>query len=165
MIWEKDTCSFPDKTRYAQCFEYMFIFSKGKPKSFRPIKDRKNKYAGYKQHGTYRAADGTIRKRGEKWAGKAVEEYGARFNVWQQPTEKKNKSGHPAVFPYQLAADHIESWSEQGDTVLDPFLGSGTTGAAAIDKKRNFIGFEISKDYFTYAKERIEERELQSSFI
>ena len=114
MIWEKDTSSFPDKIRYNNVFEYMFIFSKGKPKTFNPIKDRPNKYAGTKIHGTYRNQDGSITKRNEKWSKQVVSKYGKRNNVWHIPTEKKNKTGHPAVFPLQLAEDHIKSWSNEG---------------------------------------------------
>lgn len=156
MIWEKDTSSFPDKTRYNSVFEYMFVFSKGKPKTFNPIKDRPNKYAGTKIHGTYRNQDGSITKRNEKWSKQVVSKYGKRNNVWHIPTEKKNKTGHPAVFPLQLAKDHIISWSNEGDTVLDIFMGSGTTGIACKELNRNFIGMELDEKYFKVAKERID---------
>ena len=155
LIWEKDTSSFPDKIRYNNVFEYMFVFSKGKPKTFNPIKDRPNKYAGTKIHGTYRNQDGSITKRNEKWKEKVVSKYGKRNNVWHIPSEKKNKTGHPAVFPLQLAKDHIISWSNEGDTVLDPFMGSGTTGVACKELNRNFIGMELDEEYFKIAKERI----------
>ena len=155
LIWEKDTSSFPDKIRYNNVFEYMFVFSKGKPKTFNPIKDKPNKYAGTKIHGTYRNQDGSITKRNEKWKEKVVSKYGKRNNVWHIPSEKKNKTGHPAVFPLQLAKDHIISWSNEGDTVLDPFMGSGTTGVACKELNRNFIGMELDEEYFKIAKERI----------
>ena len=155
LIWEKDTSSFPDKIHYNNVFEYMFVFSKGKPKTFNPIKDKPNKYAGTKIHGTYRNQDGSITKRNEKWKEKVVSKYGKRNNVWHIPSEKKNKTGHPAVFPLQLAKDHIISWSNEGDTVLDPFMGSGTTGVACKELNRNFIGMELDEEYFKIAKERI----------
>jgi site-specific DNA-methyltransferase (adenine-specific) len=63
--------------------------------------------------------------------------------------------GHPAVFPEQLANDHIISWSNEGDVVLDPFMGSGTTAKMAIINRRNFIGFEVSKEYCDLANERL----------
>ena len=66
------------------------------------------------------------------------------------------KSGHPAVFPYQLAEDHVLSWSNFGDTVLDPFMGSGTTGVAALNNGRSFVGIEINEDYFNYCKRELE---------
>lgn len=156
MIWKKDTMSFPDKTRYGQNFEYMFVFSRGKPKTIHKIKDRKNKYVGAKIHGTSRKADGsTFRKANHN--KNVVSEYGERFNVWEIPTEKKNKTGHPAVFPEQIANDHILSWSNPGDLILDPFLGSGTTAKMAILNGRNFIGFDLSKEYCEAAEKRIKD--------
>lgn len=79
-----------------------------------------------------------------------------RNNVWfiNRPVENY---GHPAVFPKQIAQDHIISWSKEGDIVLDPFMGSGTTGVACIDTNRNFIGIELNPDYFEIAKKRIKE--------
>jgi site-specific DNA-methyltransferase (adenine-specific) len=85
-----------------------------------------------------------------------VKEYGERFNVWHMPSEKKNKTGHPAVFPEQLVTDHIISWSNENDVVLDPFLGSGTTAIACVKTNRRYIGFELSEKYFEIAKTRIE---------
>lgn len=154
MIWAKDTFLFPDKTRYGQSFEYMFILSKGKPKAIHKIRDRKNKWAGTKVHGTSRDVDGTtFRKANDKRT--TIKEYGERFNVWQLSGEKQNKTGHPAVFPISLARDHILSWSDIGDTVLDPFMGSGTTGLASLELNRDFIGIEISDKYFEIAKCRL----------
>lgn len=156
MIWAKDTLTFPDPTRYGQTFEYMFVLSKGKPKSIHLIEDRTNKWYGANVHGTSRGVDGKTFKKSN--ANKTiVKEMGIRFNVWNISGEKNNKTGHPAVFPLKLAKDHILSWSNKGDTVLDPFMGSGTTGIACVDTNREFIGIEISKDYFVNAKKRIED--------
>lgn len=158
MIWNKDSFNFPDRTRYGQCFEYMFVFSKGKPKAINKIADRKNKWAGMKIHGTSRNTDGnTSRKSNHNKT--MVKEFGERFNVWDMPTEKANKTGHPAVFPKQLAKDHILSWSNEGDIVLDPFLGSGTTVLAAIEAQRHYIGFEISEEYFDICCKRLDDAE------
>jgi DNA modification methylase len=155
MIWEKDTFSFPDKTRYRSCFEYMFVISKNKPKTINFINDRKNKYSGTILHGTSRGIDGkTFRKLNHNKSH--VKEYGVRFNVWKINTEKKNKTGHPAVFPINLAQDHIKTWSNKNDIVLDCFMGSGTTGVVCKNLNRNFIGIEIDKTYFDIAKNRIE---------
>ena len=154
MIWQKDTVTFPDATRYGQNFEYMFVLSKGRPKSINKICDRKNKWAGTKVHGTSRDPDGTtFRKCNHNQT--SVKEYGERFNVWQLPGEKQNKTGHPAVFPLPLARDHILSWSNEGDTVLDCFMGSGTTGVACINTGRNFIGIELDEQYYQIAQDRI----------
>lgn len=165
MIWKKDSCAFPESTRYYPIFEYMFVFSKGSPKTFNPIEDRRNKWGGTKVHGTFRQADGTLRGRSTTWKDVVCKEYGARFNVWDIPSEKANKTGHPAVFPYALARDHILSWSNEGDMVLDPFLGSGTTRLAAYDLNRDFIGYEISEEYFKRQEERFEKHTAQQSLF
>lgn len=165
MIWEKEACAFPESTRYYPIFEYMFVWSKGKPKSFNPIEDRPNKWGGTKVHGTFREADGTLRQRSSTWKETVCKENGCRFNVWHINTEKQNKTGHPAVFPIQLAQDHIKSWSNEGDTVLDPFLGSGTTRIAAYDLNRQFIGFEISEEYFRLQEERFARHTAQMNLF
>lgn len=159
MIWKKDSCAFPDSNRYYQNFEYMFVFSKGKPKNFHPIEDRKNKHAGMKVHGTFRNKDGTITNRSETWKESVCKDFGVRFNVWELPSEKSNKTGHPAVFPKKLAIDHVLSWSNDNDVVLDPFLGSGTTAIACVETNRHYIGFEISEEYFDIACKRLDEAE------
>ena len=158
MIWEKSTFSAVGalKTRYAPVFEYMFIMVKGKLKTFNPIKDKKNKHFGVKHHGTYRNTDGTTKEVVGKSKGKVVSEFGQRHNVWQINEEKVLNKLHPAVFPESLANDHIISWSNEGDLVFDPFMGSGTTGKMAKFNNRNFIGVEKVEEYFSIAKERIE---------
>lgn len=154
MIWEKDTFSFPYNNLYRACFEYMFVFSKGKPKVANLIADRRNKYVGCTIHGTTRGADGnTFRKSNDKKS--EVGEYGVRFNVWQLPTEKNNITGHPAVFPLNLAKDHILSWSNKDDIVLDCFSGSGTTAVACHELGRKFICIEKDKSYYEQSKERL----------
>ena len=57
--------------------------------------------------------------------------------------------------PEELARGHIISWSNPGDLVLDPFMGSGTTAAMAIDEKRNYIGFEIDQEYYNLCQSRL----------
>ena len=156
MIWNKGSFAFPSKNRYHQVFEYMFIFSNGKPNTFNPIKDRKNLYLGS------RGASGR-NKDGIRNIGKSTVrgEYGKRFNIWNCPiggghcTKDKTAYKHPAIFPEQLAQDHIISWSNPNDIILDPFIGSGTTAKMALLNNRHFIGFEISKEYCDIANERI----------
>lgn len=160
MIWEKagftDTGSL--KVRYPNVFEYMFVFSKGKPKTFNAIKDRVNLSAGRKIHGVIRQKDGSVKSMSSN--GKTMCNYGQRFNVWQIDSLKSNiERRHPAQFPLQLAKDHIYSWSNAEDTVMDIFMGSGTTGVASVNMGRKFIGIEIDKDYFEMAKRRIETAE------
>lgn len=156
MIWEKQTFTATGalKTRYGQVFEYMFVLSKGKPKTFNPIKDRKNISAGKKKHGTIRQKDGSTRQQSS--LGKETGEYGQRFNVWKINTEVSNKKRvHPAQFPEKLAEDHIISWSNEGDTVLDCFCGSGTTLKMAYTNNRNFIGIDYSEEYVRLSQKRL----------
>lgn len=157
MIWNKGGFSAVGalKTRYAPVFEYMFVFSKGKPKVFNPIKDRLNKHAGTKIHGNVRQKDGSVKPMtGDKQ--KVIASHGQRFNVWEASGQMSRKdTRHPAQFPEHIARDHIISWSNEGDTVLDPFMGSGTTGKMALQLGRNFIGIELDADYFSIAEDRI----------
>jgi len=157
MIWNKGKFSAVGalKTRYAPVFEYMFIFTKGKIATFNPIKDRPCKTAGRKKDGSgIRQKDGTLKpKSNQGWIQPA---FGQRFAIWDISSESNPKKvNHPAVFPKKLAHDHIISWSNKGDTVFDPFLGSGTTGVAAKKLNRSFIGVEKVDKYYDLAKERI----------
>jgi DNA modification methylase len=158
MIYMKDSCVWPEKTRYYPVFEYMFVLAKGEPKTFNPIKDRKNKWAGRRkvQANEYDHRGEFVTKRRKEFE---IEEYGVRYNVWTIPTgalkTTQDKINHPAAFPESLARDHILSWSNPGDVVLDPFLGSGTTGKMAVVLDRSFIGIERVTTYFYDASERI----------
>jgi site-specific DNA-methyltransferase (adenine-specific) len=155
MIWNKGGFSAVGalKVRYAPVFEYMFVLSKGKVGAFNPIKDKPNKWAGdTRKHSMNRHADGSTKPS----KGYTLGEFGQRYNVWDMPAQRQRGEGnHPAPFPLPLANDHIISWSNEGDTILDPFMGSGTTGVAAKNLGRNFIGIEMDADYFAIAQERI----------
>jgi len=156
MIWEKTSVFAydPRNMRYKSSFEYMFVFSKEKPNTYNEIKDRPVKSAGKKLSGNKgRKPNGEIRK------GKSflAQPFQARYNVWQRAGNDGSKNPHPASFPYQLVTDHIISWSNEGDTVLDTFMGSGTTGVACVNLDRKFIGIELDKDYFEIAEKRIKE--------
>lgn len=161
MIWEKESCAFPEAVRYYPVFEYMFVWSKGKPKTYNPIEDRRNLWSGQKVHGTFRQQNGELKERSTTWKNVEIKEYGTRFNVWHISTEKNNTTGHPAVFPLSLAKDHIRSWSNKDDLVFDPFLGSGTTRIAAHDLYRRFVGCEIDKTYFERQEERFKRHTAQ----
>ena len=155
MIFHKNNFAYPPVNRYFQVFEYMFVFSKGKLKTFNPIKDRKNKHAGKGVFGTVRQTDGSMKPMSNQ--GKVLAEFGQRFNIWEiGPQRQRGADRHPAPFPEALAQDHILSWSNPGDVVLDPFLGSGTTGKMAILNGREFIGIDISPEYCELARKRIE---------
>ena len=144
--------------RYEQKFEYMFVFSKGKPKTFNPIMEE-CKYAGSdKKARTFRHTGDELQ---ETHIKNKVNKEKIKGNVWYFSTgyNKSTKDiiafKHPAIFPEQLANDHIISWSNEGDTVLDIFSGSGTTAKMAKLNNRNYIGFEISKEYCDIAEERL----------
>jgi DNA modification methylase len=153
MIWNKPSPQAPTEGRYYDVFEYMFIFSKGKPKTLNLLKDRKNKSAGSVSNKESRSCreDRKILK-----GKRTVADFSRRFNVWDM-SRGGNKTAHPAVFPEKLAHDHIISWSNEGDTTLDCFMGSGTTGKMAKQLGRNFIGIELDPDYFKIAEKRINE--------
>ena len=163
MIWEKPsfTATGSLTVRYASVFEYMFVLSKGKPKTFNPIKDKKNKTAGVKKHGTIRKPDGSFKRKSS--IGKETAEFGQRHNVWHISTTQSSveRTGHPAQCSEQLVNDHIISWSNEGDIVFDPFLGSGTTAKMAVVNNRHYIGFEIAEEYFEIACKRLDEVERE----
>ena len=165
MIWEKPcfTATGTLSVRYASVFEYMFVLSKGKPKTFNPLKDRKNIYAGAKSTGSIRQKDGTMKPRSTE--GKIYGEYGQRYNVWHMNPVKPQvtqKYQHPAQFPVEMARDHILSWTNKGDIVLDCFMGSGTTAIACLKTERHYIGFDISEEYVEMAEGRIKD-EIESN--
>lgn len=160
MIYMKDSISFPETNRYSQVFEYMFVFSKGKPSTVNLIKDRKNIHFKNKKKitGGERQQDGVILKRRK---GNLLNEFGCRYNVWQintgygKSSKDKIAYNHPAIFPEKLSNDHILSWSNENDIIFDPFMGSGTTIKSAILNKRRYIGCDISNEYVEIASQRI----------
>lgn len=154
MIWRKPSPQSPTEGRYYDVFEYMFIFSKGKPKTLNLIKDRKNKSFGSKSKKETRSCK---EDRSYKDGFRTVKEFSRRFNVWDI-SRGINKTSHPAVFPYKLALDHIITWSDEGDLVYDPFIGSGTTAVACEDTKRLWIGSEISKEYCEITNGRLKNK-------
>ena len=157
MIYEKAQACFGSTKCYLQSFEYMFVFSKGRIQTINFLRDRENK-----RYGEEKAAKNSRNKKGEKSERVVVcmKKFGKRKNIWKYGVGGvKTNADHPAVFPQRLAEDHIYSWSNPGDTVLDPFLGSGTTAVAAIKMGRKFIGVEVSEEYCEIAKQRIIEAE------
>ena len=169
MIYEKNGCAFParrDGNRYSQIFEYMFVLSKDtKPKTANLICDKPNKWAGHIPWGqaTMRDKEGNRVERTQKPTPK----FSPRNNIWRYSTGKgfttKDNYAfeHPSKFPESLARDHILSWSNEDDLVLDPFAGAGTTGAISIETDRQFIGFEIDNKYYTICQQRIESRQAR----
>ena len=151
MIWRKTNPMPKVKTkRYFDVFEFMFVFSKGQPKTFNPLM-QPTKMGG-------QVYDSTVKKitKGKERTKKTfilnTERY--KDNIWECAIAQ-NKTDHPAVFPEKLVSDHILSWSNEGDIVYDPFMGSGTTAIVAKKLNRNYIGSEISTEYCILAKSRL----------
>ena len=167
MIYEKNSSSFPaHKTskRYSQIFEYMFVFVKGKIRDdIKLIADKRNKWAGWTNWGTKTQYDKEGNLVAQKINNKPTPEFSLRTNVWRYNVSFNDKTGHPAVFPEKLAEDHILSWSKEGDVVLDPFMGSGTTAKMAMLNGRNYIGFEKSKEYYDVSLKRVGKYEGKSN--
>jgi len=154
MIYYKQNYApaYPTLRRYANQFEYMFVFSKGKPTTFNPV--QRSKVRNKEEKVAYRQRDGSL-KRKIKPKGRETKD---ASNVWEYAVGG-NTSGHPAVFPEKLAEDHILSWSNPGDIVLDPMCGSGTTCKMAKLNGRNYIGIDIAEEYVEMARRRVEEVE------
>lgn len=155
MIYAKNNPIPQNHNRYEQVYEFMFIFSKGKPRVFNPIKEETKNAGKVFNWGDRRTLlDANQSRRHRDTDKRIVPETKTKGNIFYYSIGG-GKTGHPAVFPEKLARDHIVSWSNKNDMVLDPFMGSGTTGVAAKNLGRNFIGIELDEAYFNIAEERI----------
>jgi len=155
MIYSKNPTPYDPKCkRYWQSFEYMFVLAKGSPIACNYLLDA-CKGRGLAKKGDYgqRRYEGSARTDRHN-NNRVIKDTKVRSNVWFY-TPGSRVDGHPAQFPEALANDHILSWSNPGDTVLDPFCGSGTTGKMALLNGRKFIGIEISEEYCEIARARI----------
>lgn len=161
IIYEKTGSGPPHPNRYFNSFEYMFVLSKGIPKTVNILKDKPNKWSGCETYGnvTRREKDGSLTSKGKK----IINEFGVRTNIWRYTngngftTKDKIAYKHPAIFPEKLVEDHISSWSNPGDIVLDPFGGSGTTAKIAYLMGRDWILIDAVRDYCNIARTRMEE--------
>jgi site-specific DNA-methyltransferase (adenine-specific) len=151
MIYAKNNPIPLTHNRYEQQFEYMFIFSKGKPKTFSP-KLKINKNVGGSIGKFYQKASDKDTSKAN--TDKPIKKVSIENNIWFYSVGR-NKYKHPAPFPEQLALDHVLSWSVEGDVVYDPFMGSGTTAKAAVMTGRQWLGSEISQEYADIALERL----------
>lgn len=160
MIYAKQNPIPQNHNRYEQQFEFMFVLSKGKPKTFNPIKVPTINGGKVIDWGKRRAVAETAARRGSDESKPIVTNPEKnRFNIWTYPVGGNGSFKHPAPFPESLARDHVLSWSNTGDLVFDPFVGSGTTGKVARELGRRFIGADISKEYAEMARRRIAESE------
>ena len=158
MIYQKTGTPFPQKVRYNQIFEYMFVFSKGKPKTFNPILKPNVTAGAVRNSRKFRNKDGELIP---GMGNKPIAEMGIDNNIWiikngmYKSTKDLVAFEHPAIFPEELVEKHIISWTNEGDLIYDPFMGSGTTAKGAIQLNRNYIGSEISKEYFDISEKRL----------
>jgi DNA modification methylase len=156
MIWDKGGFSAVGscQVRYGPVYEFMFVLTKGPAKAFNPLKDRKNSCVGTDpRSSSVRETNGE--KRRQESLGSVIGEFGIRFNIWKITPESNRV--HAAIFPEALARDHILSWSNEGDIVLDPFSGSGTTAKMAKHNGRRFIGIEVNPEYVEISLKRLEQ--------
>lgn len=158
MIYQKANPIPLTHNRYEQSFEYMFVFCKGKLAVFNPIKEPVLS-CGKLTHRTNTAKSGEAATRNrDQWTKGKKEKY--LNNVFSYVAGRKSGTKtHPAPFPERLAQDHIISWSNKGDIVLDHFAGSGTTCKMAKENHRKFIGIEISEEYLPIIENRIKNAE------
>ncbi len=155
MIYQKKNTPFTRSNAYTNAYEMMFVLSKGKPATFNALKEPTRRH-GMEMLTHNKLPDGINKKK----LGELKKEK-TRTNIWSYAvglggtTKDRIAFQHPAVFPENLAEDHIESWSNPGDLVLDPMSGSGTTGKMALSNDREFIGIDISAEYIEIARERL----------
>ena len=169
MIYRKKNPMVQTHNRYEQCFEYMFVLSKGKPKTFNPIME-KTIYSGAVKNRGLEVKSGlgensVSRLRDEKTI---VKNEKRRTNIFEYSVgiEPEHETGiHPAIFPSALAKEMIYSWSNEGDVIYDPFMGSGTTAKMAHLQNRKWIGSEISAEYVALAEKRLAPHLLQGSLF
>ena len=163
MIYQKKNTPFMRSNGYTNCWEFMFVFSKGgPPKTFNPLKISTVR-SGEEMLPHNKLPDGINRKRKA-----TLNKQKTRTNIWAYAvgsggsTNDKIAFRHPAIFPEKLAEDHILSWSNPGDLVLDPMCGSGTTCKMAKKHDRRYIGIDISPEYIEIAQERLESKTARS---
>jgi site-specific DNA-methyltransferase (adenine-specific) len=157
MIWNKGVPTTPTESRYYAVWEFMFVFSNGRPKTLNLLEDRPNVTVG-----SERQSITNIRKVKRDYTVSknfVTKELGRRFNLWTINPYSESID-HPAIFPIRLATDHILSWSNPGELIIDPFMGSGTTLRAAKDLQRKSIGIEIEEKYAEIAAKRLAQEVL-----
>ena len=164
MIYQKHnpTPNTGNGVRYQQSFDYMFVFSKGKPKTIHLLTEPRRNECGDRRTVRMIRRQRNVDGEFEEEHRYEIKQVVPKSNIWNykvglyNTTSDKIAFKHPAIFPEQLAIDHILSWSNENDVVLDPFMGSGTTAKSCIVTNRNYIGFEISEEYCKIADERIQ---------
>lgn len=159
MIWNKNAMPGDFGKRYRPTFEFMFIFTKGVPATWHPTM-RRNATAGQWKKKGHSGKDGW-----QTSTAKQTPEESVLENVWYIPVGggvAVDNVKHPAMFPEELSRRHIVTWSNEGDTVLDFFMGSGTTAKMAALNNRRFIGCDISAEYVAIARERVRKAQTEA---
>jgi DNA modification methylase len=155
MIYQKDGAPFPESNRYLQEFEYMLVLSKGAPRVHNLLTD-KTLY-GASATNSSRLKGGST----EKFQYELKKPTRTLPNVWyvtsgyMKTTKDKEAFAHPAMFPEKLAERHILTWSNPGDIVIDPFMGSGTTAKMCKIHGRKWWGCDVSQVYCDLARQRL----------
>ena len=158
MIYQKKNTPFMRSNAFTNCYELMIIFSKGKPKTFNPLRVP-TKRNGVEMCVANKGPDAQNNK-----VPVELKKEKTRTNIWSYAvglggsTKDRIAFQHPAIFPEQLAADHIASWSNEGDLVFDPMCGSGTTLKMAASAGRCWLGVDISEEYINIARQRLSNR-------
>lgn len=155
MIYHKINPIPQNHNRYEQSFEYIFVLTKGKPKTFNPIlEETKNSGKIFNWGNRKTKMDDKQCRRDRNDEMLTVKKTKIKQNIFSYSVGGE-RTGHPAVFPEKLAYDQLITWSNEGDLVIDPFMGSGTTGKVCLENNRKFIGIEKVKEYFNISLKRI----------
>ena len=145
----------------------MFIFSKGNPKHFEPILKKNATGGDVRNHRRERDENGELQRVNRRIQ---VKEWGIDDNVWNisnhfKKTDMRRIGAHPAIMPEEMAGRHIQTWSQKGDLVYDPFSGSGTTSKVAFDMERKYLGSEMNKQYYDSSIELLNDTKLKRKFF
>ena len=157
MIWQKKNPMYAQRRAYVSCFEYVLVCTRGAPDTFNPLRTPTVSGAVPFVAGA-RGRDGVLKSvRGMHNEEKVL------TNIWEYAVGRGGTTRddvafeHPALFPEKLAADHIVSWSNPGDLVVDPMCGASTTGKMALMNGRRYVGIDVSEEYIDVSKRRLAE--------
>jgi site-specific DNA-methyltransferase (adenine-specific) len=162
MIYEKKSFLPQNINRYNHVFEYMFVMSKGAIKVFNPVMVDRKFFDSRTTKKMHRSSDGVFKKEGHLLTTPQVK----LTNVWKiacaggQSSKDKEAYQHPAIMPEELAENHILSWSNPGEIILDPLCGSGTSLKMAGLHGRKYLGIDSSQEYCDLAKNRLKKYNL-----
>ena len=162
MVFKKRNTPFMRKRAYTNCYEFMFVFARGTPNTFNPLRSPSVR-SGLADVPFLKGPDGVNRK-----TKRPLSEHKVRNNIWSYAVGKNGTTSdmyafeHPAMFPENLARDHILSWSNPGDLVFDPMCGAGTTCKIAKATGRRWLGVDVSEQYTAIARKRLSQVQWNS---